>query len=334
MTVSGFFGGSSPGDDLSFRSDLESLQTAFFTGEEIDLSDQIIDEKINRIVENLKDLSRDDLLDLEDSVKLKIFQRAINRNGFSEKVKKLLTDNIFAFLLEKNKEAPFIEYALHFEDGVLKLCHGAYLPQEAIFFLLSAFNSKEQVKKLDLSDCEKLQDLQFLRDFKNLEFLDLTGCTELRSLDGIKYAQNTLKHLKLFKCFNLKNLNQLETCRYLSSLNAGRCGRLENIGKITEKTGLAAHPALKKLILTRCNSLLLFNLETIKGLVGLQTLKLAHLPFISDISWLNKFQSLEELDLSYTGITDASSLNHLPSLSISLEGCAKLVAYPAWYHPV
>ncbi len=334
----------------SFREDLQYFSSEYFQAAELNLDDASIKQKIANIVRNLGELTKEDLQYIDDSIKLRIFQKAIlGKDDFSPKIQALVTDRLFSQLLEKNPEDPhMLSFCLSFEpaEGIkqtLRLEHNTYLSQAQIEGLFASRSEAEidQITTLDLSGSERLENLNFLRFFPNLQTLRLDGCSNLETLNGIESLSSTLQHLSLANCYQLQHLDQIKTCGSLISLNANSCTRLESIGKIRvgetkEGSGLAYFQNLEVLELSHCNLLLDFSFETIKTLTGLKILKLTHLPLITDISWLANFSNLQELDLSHTGITDATYLNHLSPAAqqkVNLEGCSRLQAqkYPAWY---
>jgi len=332
----------------SFKDDLKYFSNKYFQGVESDLSDSSVEKKITNIASNLEELKPEDLHSIDDKVKLRIFQKAITgKDDFSQRIQALLKDQTVSQLLEQNPEDPhMLSFCLSFDHTeeskhTLKLKHNTYLSQAQIEGLLKGCSDSDrvQIKMLDLSGSEGLIDLNFLNFFPNLQTLRLNSCSNLETLSGIENLSSTLQHLSLESCFQLKDLDPIETCRSLVSLNANSCTGLESIGKIKagkigEGSGLAEHQTLEELELSHCNLLLGFNFETIKTLTGLRVLKLAHLPLVVDISWLAGFKNLQELDLSYTSIQDATHLNHLSQEAqqrVNFEGCDLLQTYPAWY---
>ncbi len=149
----------------------------------------------------------------------------------------------------------------------------------------SALTSFRNLTKLNLRSCTKLNGIDFLEDLEQLTQLDLGVCLGLKktNLESLKKLEK-LTHLSLYKWFYLKNLNDLQA-KQLQHLELGENEKLEDF------SALAKFKNLLYLDLSSCS-------------------KLQSLTFIENLD------QLEELDISYTMVTNIHELKHHQSLNI------------------
>ena len=148
--------------------------------------------------------------------------------------------------------------------------------------------------KLDLSGCSSLRNIDGLRSLTSLDWLVLSGCSVLQNLDALT-GHTTLTTLDLSDCVALQNVNGLKGVASLEWLCLSNCPQLRNVG------GIKGLNELKKLTITE--SPFLENLDDLKGLASLKSL------------FLNDCTELRNVD----GIKGLATL-----VNVYLEGCTKL----------
>ena len=339
--------------EKSWQDVLSDFKTDFFAGKTPDFTkpNQERDDYISQIAKNINlgNVKKEHLENIEIKTHTRIIQKAMKTDNFNLKIQEFVKgkDLLFQGLLKDDPEDLAMQEfcsKLTADNKTLKLEHNTYLSQEQIEQLLGRFTKEEraQVKELDLTGSEQLENLSFLTLFPNLKTLTLNDSKSLELLKGLESVKDTLEHLNLTGCSKLKNLDNVEFCTKIKSIKASNCTGLQHIGlRLRGETGLGQDPRkldpknqklphLKELDLSSCNSLRNASVDIIKALPQLEVLKLAHLPWIKGISWLKNFTALKELDLSSTGIKDASVLNSLQNnlKKINLENCRYLTTTP------
>ena len=143
-----------------------------------------------------------------------------------------------------------------------------------------------------------LKDLRPLRNFPNLESLELHNCSELANIDDLA-SQTALRTLRLSNCPRIEDLTPLSKLTQLQTLELDRC------------TGIA-------------------DLSPLENLTGLQSLNLHCCEKVTCLAPLQGLYNLQKLDLANCGeIRDFSPLGTLPNLrSLDLQGLPK-AEYPA-----
>lgn len=157
----------------------------------------------------------------------------------------------------------------------------------------------------DLDGIENLTRLKELnlRECKLTSIERLAGLAELRSLE---VGANNLSRLDLFQPGRFDKLTELGL--------SGNPGVAEHIGKLANLTGL------KEL---RVDFLDLYNLQRVPASFDLESLSLAHNQ-IRDVSSIDRFGSLQFLDLSENEIVSGQGLGQLRELKDLLLGVNRI----------
>ena len=157
---------------------------------------------------------------------------------------------------------------------------------------LSALSYSESLESVDLSWNSDLTNIEFLRGASSLRSLMLDG-TSVSSLEALK------------ECVEIRELS-LNSCGHLKSLRGLKCHWLEAL----ELCGL--------------------NLETLRGLEPLNSLRSLRLDSLDHISSLDPLSAL--INLQYLEISGLTAIRALPDMSalqalreVSIRGCNQLV---------
>jgi len=155
---------------------------------------------------------------------------------------------------------------------------------------LSPFAGYEDLKYLDLCDCDKVKDISPLESIPHLYSLSLEGCKgipDIRPLSRLIGIQS----LNLGEIPGIADLSPIRSLNNLTYLKLSCCENLE-------------------------------KLEPISGLKNLRVLSLRGCDKIQDLSPVSGLKQLEKLDLGYcVGIEDFTPLQSLPNLkSLDLQG--------------
>lgn len=151
----------------------------------------------------------------------------------------------------------------------------------------------------------------------NPDMIFLVGCTELRSVDGLK-GLSSLKILSLTDCTSLQNVDGLKGLASLQELNLTGCTSLQNVD------GLQCLTSIQAIFLRDCTALRSVN--PLKSLTSLPSLSLRGCTALQNADGLESLTSLEQLDLSgCTALENVDSIKGLTSLKIIyLAGCSKI----------
>jgi Leucine-rich repeat (LRR) protein len=173
----------------------------------------------------------------------------------------------------------------------------------------SGLKKLHNLTKLNLITPYSGNNLNFLKDLRSLEYLDLNSslCNDIHSLSGLK----KLIGLHLSRCFNLKNITPIKHINTLRYLNIDQyCGdasvfsqfyTLTNLTKlsingcttITNLKGFSRFTSLQNLHLMSCENL--SNIDSLQNLTDLRTLYLDDSPKITSISALRECTNLKYL---------------------------------------
>jgi hypothetical protein len=148
------------------------------------------------------------------------------------------------------------------------------------------------VKKLNISGCINISDVNKL---KRVEELNISGCSKIECVKGLNY----LKKLNISLCPNIT-----EICDLKSLISLDMSHNLKKIKGLNELTGLLS------LNLYRC---LFIQNKDINLLVNLHKLILKG---CTEISTLNSFKKIRDLNIQGTNVSDLSSLIDLEILNI------------------
>ncbi|XP_052115865.1 disease resistance protein RUN1 isoform X2 [Arachis duranensis] len=170
----------------------------------------------------------------------------------------------------------------------------------------------EKLEYLDLSGCRQLKQTPDLSRAPNLKKLDLWGCKELDYIHRSLAHHKRLVELKLSECRSLKTLGEKLEMSSLEILDLSDCSRLRRL------PDLSGAPNLKTLDLDGCEELNYFHpsLAHHKRLVDLNLRGCGRLETLGDKL---EMSSLERLDLE-----SCSSLRRLPEFG----DCMKQLSIP------
>ena len=141
---------------------------------------------------------------------------------------------------------------------------------------------------LNLSGCTALQNVDGLKGLTALGKLNLSACPALQNVNGLK-GLTALWHLDLSDCSALQNVDGLNGLASLQHLNLRDCPAVQNVDAIKGLT------ALQGLILDGCPTLQ--NVEILKRLTVLDFLRLSDCPMLRDVDDLKGLTLLKVVDL-------------------------------------
>lgn len=224
---------------------------------------------------------------------------------------------------------------------------------------ISSLSQSKNLTGLDLSKCRQLQSIRtVLRQLPALKTLKLRNAqvVQLDEIPSLEYLDISyyggialslgrlpkLKTLNISHAQHLRALPNLSGLTELSVLDLSVCHELMNISELVSVPQLSRlemqeTPLLVDMsALANLNNLLYLDLssrphllvhekldlELLTGMKQLQTLSLAFLKAVDDVTPLVNLQQLTTLNLSYCSLKDISSLSNLSLLvSLNLVGC-------------
>jgi hypothetical protein len=162
--------------------------------------------------------------------------------------------------------------------------------------LLSALS---HLRKLNLRNAG-IDDASFLADLKDLEYLNLYGNTDIRSLAHLAELNQLetliLAHVRVGELVFLENMLRL---RYLNLRDSG----------VTDLDGLAHLTRLEYLNLHSNTDIT--TIHPLAGLARLETLILTNVPVGTEIGIVSNFSHLRTLNLRNTGLIDLAPIGQL-----------------------
>ncbi len=211
-----------------------------------------------------------------------------------------------------------------------------------------SFNELPHLKRLQISNNDRLKDLSFLGSNSNLEWLNLWACWELSDVSHLRRVKN-LRGLVLDQCHSLIDTTPVSECTELERLSFCMCLRtFERLPDFAElhklrQLNLYGCPALKDFEgirntislnwlniemsqmptsvlerLTNLNSLFMdrrTEFEVVAEMTRLQELSVHRSPELGRISPVKSLTEIRRLDLSgNTGVNDWSPLRELTAL--------------------
>lgn len=182
--------------------------------------------------------------------------------------------------------------------------------------LAATSNTRKDLRRLFLSGCVALEDLESLSVFHNLRVLFLSNCRSIRHFAPLSRL-TSLESLSLSNT-GFDDLTSISTLRKLRSLNLTGCKALRSATPLVEMT------ALRTLHLAHCSQI--HNFEPVSMLCNLITLSVARCVQIGDIHWLAALPSVERLTLrGCINITDFGPLRSLGELkTLHMDDCGQL----------
>ena len=175
------------------------------------------------------------------------------------------------------------------------------------------------LQSLNLFDCTQISDLGAVAGLTSLISLNLTLCKQIRDLEAVT-GLTSLQSLDLSWCQQISDLEALAGLVSLQSLDLSGCMQIRNLAPLTKLT------SLQSLDLSGCEQI--SDLEALAGLTSLQSLNLSYCQQIS-LEPLAGLVSLQSLNLSWcTQISDFEPLAGLTSLrSLNLSGCRSTAGF-------
>ncbi|XP_010434398.1 PREDICTED: inactive disease resistance protein RPS4-like [Camelina sativa] len=163
----------------------------------------------------------------------------------------------------------------------------------------------EKLRWVDLSQSKDLQSLSGLSMAKNLERLDLEGCTSLVLLGSSIKQMNKLIYLNLRDCTSLESLPKGINLKSLKTLILSGCSNLQEFQIISDNIGslYLEGSAIEKVV---------EHIESLRNLILLNLKNCRRLKFLPKD--LYKLKSLQELILS-----GCSALESLPPIKEEME---------------
>ena len=190
--------------------------------------------------------------------------------------------------------------------------------------------------RLDFTDHD-VHDLSPLGQCAQLQSLCLSGCINVRMLDGLSPLSG-LCELDVSLCFQLESLAPLSSCTTLRELRAGGCNQLTTLvclpqlrvldvshcGTLADLSPIQGCPQLTDLDISHCKAVIRLCVSP-----GLMRLRAAGCTSLSDLAPLSGCGALQELDLSYceavSSLEDLWGSRCASSVQVlSLQGCESL----------
>jgi hypothetical protein len=179
---------------------------------------------------------------------------------------------------------------------------------------------------------DRLEDVNFLRDYTFLEHLEITSINDfnfdfLNKLDNLKKLsinvtgtnEIDLSHQTRLEYLSIqwrKGIKGLDNCTSLSSLGVSEF-KERDLVKLTN---------LKSLIDLRIKTASIESLDGLNGLVNLQNLLIANCKKLTSVKSINQLPKLQHLDFdTCPNVKDYDHLTNLQSLqSLSMINCGKI----------
>ena len=203
----------------------------------------------------------------------------------------------------------------------------SFLPGRAIPSLLGVSHTARRLcaclHKLNLSWCEKLDDVRFVSSLVKLRTLYLSCCRRLSDATPLS-SLTSLTSLNLRLCYQLSDVSPLSSLTSMTSLDLSECGQLSDVSPLSSLTSLTS------LNLNYCYQL--SDVSPLSSLTSLTSLDMSGCSQLSDLSPLSFLNSLTHLDLrACLELSDVSTIvPHLfdqlvPGLLCSAERCVIFV---------
>ena len=168
----------------------------------------------------------------------------------------------------------------------------------------------KNLKKLEMSLCNRIDDINVFRTFTNLDSLEIIA---FNAITNIKPLEDLgLKELVISGCNVLTDINAISKMKKLEILNLSECKLIENINPISRTN-------IKDLNMTLCTGLV--DTKPLGSLNSLTNLNLSCCSEIKDISPIGEILSLNCLNMSscynVNDFTPISNLSNLYELNLS-----------------
>lgn len=170
-------------------------------------------------------------------------------------------------------------------------------------------NQNIDMKYLDISCCNMLDDFSPLLKLENVEQLDISGCRNFNDL-------SLLSNMKKLKVLNLGLLN-IESIDNLPDFPDLEVLSLKLL-KVKDIKILSKYPKLHDLVLWCCSSII--SLDGIEGLAELRMLDLDSCTGIKTLEPIRNLNKLVHLNLNFLKIEDLSPIQNLTNIeSFAME---------------
>ena len=125
-------------------------------------------------------------------------------------------------------------------------------------------NATELVVSNGDVDLESVVNLDDMKNFENLEYLDVSGCVNLTDISAIKYMPK-LKSLEIGACDSLRDISAVSELTNLTKIDMRYCA-------VSDLSPLAKLPKLRELLMSDCKEI--HDLSPLKTLGNLEMLTL------------------------------------------------------------
>ena len=213
------------------------------------------------------------------------------------------------------------------------------------------------VKKIDISVNESMENLSNLEIFQSLESLEISSMHGLSNISSIESFEklNVLKMRSCDQLDSLESISPIQNCKNLSELELNGFDFIEDLNflsdhknltklqvssnKLTDLDGLKNLNKLEELDFNDCTSLI--EMEQLQNLDQLTNLNFGMCEKIENLDFLSHLKNLTKVNLQGCfGIENLPSLHDLDNLeelnlnstSISIEDCDKLEDLPHLVH--
>lgn len=180
---------------------------------------------------------------------------------------------------------------------------------------------------LSMRDVSDLDDYRDMLHHLRPTYLYLTNCNRLQNVDGLRNL-TSLVELELNNCIELQNVDGLKGLTALRMIYLTNCNRLQNVDGLKSLTQLKdIHISSKKEIHISSSSELQ-NVDSLKYLTSLEVLLLHNCTELKNVDVLKGLSTLFHIDLSdCIEIQNIDSLKSLTTLQyLNLYGCHKIPA--------
>lgn len=225
---------------------------------------------------------------------------------------------------------------------------------------IEALSICKNIKRLNLSKSPALTAINALKSSANtLEYLDLTECESIKSLEALKGAKK-LKSLYLKGCKAIDSLLPLSDSKALTDISISGLTQLKSLAGLTGPFITSQHKRFgeKYLMISDCTSLtslkglppldpeiteiMLYELDALKDLKGLTgTAAVTKLTLrgqsLENLDALKTFEGLENLGIhGATALADLAPVAQLPTLDdLEISKCSSLICLPmSWRGPL
>ena len=176
----------------------------------------------------------------------------------------------------------------------------ATIPAEVVSTL-----SELHSRIVEIIEHGNLQVLPDLSPIRSIEELNLSGCTNLRNIDGVQGLRK-IKKLTLLHCTNLGDLGGVQLLTNLDSVFLGSSHKLQNLN------GIAGCYSLKTITITSCSGL--EDIRALEGMTNLTNVEIGDCPDLVDLDGLTDLPQLRTLHLKRMPTRSLEGLRGLPKL--------------------